>query len=99
MRRSPISLAAILVVAARLRFWGCRGHPVRIGVDEPEVIDRAVRMMKTGDFNPHFFDYPAFYMYVQLAVAIFRFMLGAMAGQWKALGEVRRPSSTSGAEP
>ena len=40
-----------------------------LGVDEPEVMERAVRMMKTGDFNPHFFDYPSLYMYVQAVVA------------------------------
>ena len=33
-------------------------------------MERAVRMMQTGDFNPHFFDYPTLYMYVQAVVAV-----------------------------
>jgi 4-amino-4-deoxy-L-arabinose transferase-like glycosyltransferase len=48
-------------------------------------MERAVRMMKTGDFNPHFFDYPSLYMYVQAAVAVFRFAVGAMQGMWNGL--------------
>ena len=45
-------------------------------------------MMRTGDFNPHFFDYPGFYIYVQLAVSVVRFIFGAMGGQWHALKDV-----------
>jgi hypothetical protein len=48
-------------------------------------MERAVRMIKTGDFNPHFFDYPTFYMCVQAAVAAFHFVVGAMRGQWVGL--------------
>ena len=54
------------------------GIPFALGVDEPEVMERAVGMMKTGDFNPHFFDYPALYMYMQALVAVVRFLVGAM---------------------
>ena len=46
-----------------------------IGVDEPQIMERVVRMMKTGDFNPHFFDYPSLYIYVQLVVAVLRYLL------------------------
>ena len=44
-------------------------------------------MMKTGDFNPHFFDYPSLYMYVQAVVAVFRFAVGAMQGMWNGLAQ------------
>ena len=89
MRRSTLSLAAILAVAATLRFVGLgSGIPYAIGVDEPQIVNRAVIMMRTGDFNPHFFDYPALYIYVQLAVAVLRFMVGAMNGEWQALDQV-----------
>jgi 4-amino-4-deoxy-L-arabinose transferase-like glycosyltransferase len=89
MRQSVITLAIILVLAAMLRFVGLgSGIPFNIGVDEPEIMDRAVRMMRTGDFNPHFFDYPSLYFYVQLAVACLRFLAGATSGEWTSLDQV-----------
>ena len=67
MRQSALTLAIILALAAMLRFVGIgSGIPFNVGVDEPEIMERAVAMMKTGDFNPHFFDYPGLYFYVQL---------------------------------
>ena len=89
MRQSTLSLAAILIVAGTLRFLSLgAGIPYAIGVDEPEIINRAAGMMRSGNLNPHFFDYPTLYIYVQLAVACARFMLGAMAGEWSSLSEV-----------
>ncbi|HET7219488.1 MAG TPA: phospholipid carrier-dependent glycosyltransferase [Vicinamibacterales bacterium] len=89
MRQSAITLAIILAAAAMLRFVGIgSGIPFNIGVDEPEIMDRAIRMMRTGDFNPHFFDYPGLYFYVQLAVACARFIIGATAGEWTSLDQI-----------
>ena len=89
MRRPALLLAVILGVAAILRFWSLgAGIPHSIGVDEPELMNRAVQMMRTGDFNPHFFDYPGFYIHVQLLVAISRFLAGATAGHWTSLDQV-----------
>jgi hypothetical protein len=83
---SRLGLGLALLAAAMLRFWALpHGVPFSLGVDEPEVMERAVRMMKTGDFNPHFFDYPTLYMYVQAAVAVLRFVWGAMHGLWSGL--------------
>ena len=88
MRRSALTLAAILGVGAILRFWALgAGIPFALGVDEPELMNRAVRMMRTGDFNPHFFDYPGLYIYIQVAVACTRFILGATAGEWQSLAQ------------
>src|SRR5215203_1590996 len=89
MPQSTVTLAAIVIVAAVLRFHGIgAGIPYAIGVDEPQIVNRAVIMMKTGDFNPHFFDYPTLYIYAQLVVAALRFMTGAMSGHWGSLGDV-----------
>ena len=87
-----------LLAAALLRFWALpQGVPFSVRVDEPEVMVRAVRMMKTGDFNPHFFDYPTLYMYVQAVVAVValpgRRDAAASGRRWRR----RRPKrSTSG---
>ena len=89
MRPSVFTLALILAVAALLRFVALgAGIPFNIGVDEPEIMGRVVQMMRTGDFNPHFFDYPGLYFYLQLGVAVLRFMAGASLGEWSALDQV-----------
>ena len=89
MRQSTMTLLAILAIAAALRFWGLgSGIPYSIGVDEPEIMDRAVTMMKTGDFHPYFFDYPTLYIYVQLVVSTLQFLAGATSGTWKSLADV-----------
>jgi 4-amino-4-deoxy-L-arabinose transferase-like glycosyltransferase len=89
MRPSAFTLAVILAVAALLRFVGIgAGIPFNIGVDEPEIMSRVLQMMRTGDFNPHFFDYPGLYFYVQLGVAVVRFMVGATLGNWTSLDQV-----------
>lgn len=88
MRQSSLTLAAILIGAASLRFIGIgAGIPYAVGVDEPQILDRAVGMMRSGSLNPHFYDYPTLYIYVQLATACLRFMAGAMGGEWRSLAE------------
>mgnify|MGYP003578118008 FL=1 len=82
MLYSRILVVGILVLGAALRLSEIDdGIPYTVGVDEPEIIDRAVRMMKTADFNPHFYDYPGFTFYFHTAVASARFLTGAMAGR------------------
>lgn len=87
-RRDVALVVVIVAVGAWLRFSGLsQGIPFSLGVDEPEIVERAVRMMKTGDFHPDFFDYPGLYIYLQTAVATLRFMAGAMAGLWATLDQ------------
>jgi 4-amino-4-deoxy-L-arabinose transferase-like glycosyltransferase len=83
-----LGLLLALGAAALLRVWSLHhGVPFSVEVDEPEVMERAVRMIKTADFNPHFFDYPSLYMYVEATVAVVRFLFGAMHGEWRSLAQ------------
>src|SRR5205807_7772079 len=43
--------------------------------------NRVINMMKSGDFNPHFFDYGGLTIYFHLAVASVRFAVGALGGE------------------
>jgi 4-amino-4-deoxy-L-arabinose transferase-like glycosyltransferase len=71
-----------------LRFWALgSGIPFALAVDEPEIMDRAVAMVKSGNFNPQFFDYPGFYIHLQAAVAAVRFIAGAVNGAWASLDQ------------
>jgi 4-amino-4-deoxy-L-arabinose transferase-like glycosyltransferase len=83
-----LGLALALIAAAMLRFWALpSGVPFAVQIDEPEVMERAIRMMRTGDFGPHFFDYPALYMYVQAVAGVVRFLFGAMRGEFASLAQ------------
>lgn len=87
-RLTTVAFGLVVLIAAALRFWALgAGIPDRLSVDEPQVMNRAVAMLRTGDLNPRFFDYPAFYIYVQMVVAAIRFMVGALRGEWGSLAE------------
>ena len=89
MKRSTATLAVIVLAAAVLRFWSLgAGIPYAIGDDEPQVMNRSLQMVKSGDFNPRFFDYPGLYLYAQAAVVVVRFVAGATVGEWRSLDEV-----------
>ena len=88
LRTSRLALTAVLISAAVLRFWALgRGIPYAVQVDEPEIVERAFNMMRSGSLHPHFFDYPGLSLYLQMAVSIARFLGGAISGEWSALGQ------------
>ncbi len=86
--RTRLLLVTVLAVAAALRFYRIgNGIPFALGIDEPEILVRAVRIMQTGDFNPHFFDYPSLPIYLHLLVAIARFVVGAATHEFTSLAQ------------
>jgi 4-amino-4-deoxy-L-arabinose transferase-like glycosyltransferase len=89
-RHASWYIAGIMMMAAALRFWTIgSGLPHLVGVDEPEIMDRALHMVRAGEWNPHgFFDYPTLSIYMQALVAIARFLFGAMQGEWTTLDQV-----------
>ena len=88
-RRVILAAVAIVIVAAGLRLWNIgAGIPYNVGQDEPHIMERVVRMMKTGDFNPHFFDWPSLTFYLNLVVSVVAFLFGAMRGAWSHLDQI-----------
>ena len=81
-----LALGLVLAIAAAARLWFLdAGVPHAVGIDEPQVIGRAVGILRTGDWNPHVFDYPTLVIYFHAAVAIARFLWGALQGEWSSL--------------
>jgi 4-amino-4-deoxy-L-arabinose transferase-like glycosyltransferase len=79
-------LALILGVAAAARLWFLHaGIPHAVGIDEPQVVDRALGILRTGVWNPHIFDYPTLVIYLNAMVDIVRFLWGALNGEWASL--------------
>jgi 4-amino-4-deoxy-L-arabinose transferase-like glycosyltransferase len=84
-----LALCAIVVLGGILRLWGVdAGAPFRMGVDEPVIVSNALRMVRTGDFHPYFFDYGGLTLYLHAAVGALAFMTGAMEGRWSHLDAV-----------
>lgn len=93
MRPSRLGLLLVLAVAAALRFWALgHGIPHALSVDEPEIVERALRMMRAGTLNPHFFDYGQLLIYIQFFVSVLRFIVGSVTGAWDSLGQVTSDS-------
>ena len=78
----PIAVAACVVLAFALRVHGIGfGLPELYYWDEPTIVNRAMRF-GSGDFNPHFFFYPALYMYVVFAASGVYFVAGKLCGHF-----------------
>jgi 4-amino-4-deoxy-L-arabinose transferase-like glycosyltransferase len=89
MRPSLVGLVVVLGVAALLRFCSLGGAAApAFAPAEPEIITRVVRMMQTGDFNPRFFEHPSLCIYLHLAVACGRFVLGAGSAPWTSVSQI-----------
>lgn len=68
------ALVLILGLAAILRILHTRaGLPYLHHWDEPQIASTALHMMKTGDYNPHFFHYGSLSIYANLLVDILHY--------------------------
>jgi 4-amino-4-deoxy-L-arabinose transferase-like glycosyltransferase len=82
-RRHRLAAFVVIAIGAGLRFGAIgAGAPYRVANDEPFVVGMALQILKTGDFNPHFFDYGGLSIYLHTIVGVFSFLLGAIGGQW-----------------
>src|ERR1051326_5339726 len=86
---TPVRWTVLLIIfaaAVTARLWYLTaGVPFAVAIDEPQVVDRAIRILKTGDWNTHAFDYPSLVIYFHAAIAIVRFLWGAIDGEWASL--------------
>ncbi|MFN2286438.1 MAG: glycosyl transferase family 39, partial [Anaerolineae bacterium] len=60
-------MVAILAVALFLRLWRLdfgMELPYLAHTDEPTQYNPAINILKTGDLNPHFFNYPSLTIYL-----------------------------------
>ncbi|MGE3842484.1 MAG: ArnT family glycosyltransferase [Vicinamibacterales bacterium] len=84
IRFKRVWLLLVMAVGAWFRFSSLDyGVPYAVGIDEPEIMVRVIAMMKSGDYNPHFFHYPGLIFYLHLPIAVARFLAGALWGEWQ----------------
>jgi len=75
-------LVAILLIAASVRFIGINfGLPYATGARPDELlIIRHTLPLGTGDLNPHYFEYPSFFLYFLFILYAILFLLGKVLG-------------------
>ncbi len=96
IRRHPIGWSSVILAVAllgglALRLSGAdfclpmeHCHP-----DEHWLLNPALKMLRSGDFNPHFFIYPTLFIYILLAVFSLTFIVGVSAGMWGGVGGIK----------
>lgn len=64
----------VVLLGFILRYFHTKvGLPYLYNWDEPQTASTALQMMKTGDFNPHFFNYGSMMIYSNLIVDILHY--------------------------
>ena len=58
-------LLFIAIISILFRSWGTfSALPYMYHSDEPKHIIRIIKIFETGNLNPHFFNYPSMFLYV-----------------------------------
>ncbi len=75
------ALIIIFCIALYIRVYGnTYGLPYAEEADEPAIMDLAIAMLRTGDWNPHWFIYPGFFIYTQAFVTYLYFLWAQAQG-------------------
>ena len=68
-------LVLVILFALILRYFHTKaGLPYLYYWDEPQIASNALKMLKTGDLNPHFFNYGSMMIYSDLVVDILHYL-------------------------
>ena len=84
-----ILLLILLLVGFFTRFSGIMfGLPYLHHWDEPPVVRTAIRIMQSGDWNPHYFHYPSLLIYLQIPFYILNYFRLMGSGQLSSLADI-----------
>ena len=88
-RRTKLGLAAIVAVAAVVRFWGLRfGLPhTNTRPDETTIIGVALAFLR-GNFRPSFYDYPWLLMWVLWLLYLAYYAWGRITGGFHSIADL-----------
>lgn len=92
-KRLPrILLVLILLFGLFVRLWRLdygMELPYLAHTDEPTQYNPAINIIKTGDLNPHFFNYPSLTIYLNAAVMYVAYGVGRLTGTFASLDDVQ----------
>lgn len=89
-----LTLSIALLAAFVMFSFASRIHAIRCAMPYPQYIDEPyltripANMLKTGDFNPHFFTYPALPSYVNAAAFTVGYLSAASHAQVKTTADI-----------
>jgi 4-amino-4-deoxy-L-arabinose transferase-like glycosyltransferase len=87
------AVGALVLLAFGLRIYAVRwGLPYTEHPDEPSAANTVLRMIRRGDWNPHFFEKPSLYYYMLRLVFAAHLRYGFATGLYKSLADL--PATT-----
>jgi len=87
-----LDLLALAALSGALRLWGIGFDlPNLYHRDEAKYVSIPLKILKSGDYNPHFFNYPSLFFYVLSLVYIIYFLFMASRGRLSNLGGLTLP--------
>jgi len=94
VNRELILIGIILLTALSVRLWGVNYDlPYIYHPDEPGYIAISQNIFKTGDLNPHFFNYPSLFFYINALAYIPYYLLGKLIGVFNTPNDILPPIS------
>lgn len=85
-------LLGCVILAVGLRSWGLNfGLPYVYHPDEAMVVTKAQTMLKTGDLNPHFFNWPSLPIYLNMLIQRLHFLIGKLLGIFQSTADIPSP--------
>lgn len=89
-----ILMGAVLLVALMIRAWGISYDlPYIYHADEPIYATISQNIFRTGDLNPHFFNYPSLFFYINSFAIIPYYLLGKLLGIFASRSDILSPIS------
>lgn len=89
-----ISIGSIILLAVLFRIWGVNYDlPYIYNPDEPEYIRISQEIFTSGDLNPHFFNYPSLFLYLNSLAYIPYFFIEKLIGNINIPIDIKPPIS------
>lgn len=86
------ALIAILFLGLTLRLWAIGfGLPYIFHPDEGVPVNIALQILKTGDFNPHFYNWPSLLFYLNALLYFGYFLFGRLTGAFTSTSDLPYP--------
>ena len=86
------ALALVLLSGLFVRLWRLdfgQELPYLAHTDEPTQYNPAIQIIRTGDLNPHFFNYPSLTIYLDALVIYAGYGLGRLAGAFESIRDLQ----------
>ncbi|MBK8004520.1 MAG: glycosyltransferase family 39 protein [Gemmatimonadetes bacterium] len=93
-RRGPVALALVLILALAtgLRLYGLDfGLPYLYQPDEPNKVEAAQNILKSGNLNPHYFKKPTLLIYANAALYVPYYLWGKAEGRFRSPADIQAP--------